>query len=85
VGGVQVVVEDAPGGSAAFLVGVGGVGELGGVGAEQVVQGVPAGGVLVDQVGGDQPVEQQFRRLLGEGGEGGGGRQAHVGPGRDAE
>jgi len=46
---VQVVVQRPVGRGAALLVGVDGVGLVGGVGAEQVVEGVPAGGVLADQ------------------------------------
>jgi hypothetical protein len=50
VGGVQVVVEDPVDGGVALGVGVVGVGEVGGVGAQQVVEGVPAGGGLGEQV-----------------------------------
>src|SRR5262249_53843860 len=46
VRGVQVVVEDADGGGVALLVGIDAVGERGGVGAQQVVEGIPAGNVL---------------------------------------
>jgi len=42
VGGVQVVVEDAPGRGEALLVGVDSVGQVGGVSAQEVVRGVPA-------------------------------------------
>src|SRR5262249_11421087 len=51
VGGVQVVVKEAVGGAAALLVGIGGVGQVGGVGTQQVMEGVPAGGVLGEQAG----------------------------------
>ena len=40
------------------LVGVEVVGEVGGVGAQQVVEGVPARGVLDDQVGAGQLAQQ---------------------------
>jgi hypothetical protein len=46
--GVQVVVEHPASGSAPVGVAVGVAGLLGGVGAQQVVEGVPAGEVLGD-------------------------------------
>jgi hypothetical protein len=48
--GVQVVVEDAMHCSVAHVLAVARVGLLGGVGTEQVVEGVPARGVLGEQV-----------------------------------
>jgi len=42
---VQVVVEHPVGGGVPLLLRIGGVGQVGGVGAQQVVEGVPAGGV----------------------------------------
>jgi hypothetical protein len=49
-GGVQVVVEQAMHGRVPDLLAVVRLGQFGGVGAEQVVAGVPAGSVLGDQV-----------------------------------
>jgi hypothetical protein len=50
VAGVQVVVEQPVGGVMAVGVAVECPGEFGGVGVQQVVQGVAAGGALSDQV-----------------------------------
>ena len=49
MGGVQVVVQDAAGSSMALLVGVDGIGELCGVLAQQVVEGIAAGGEFGEQ------------------------------------
>jgi hypothetical protein len=49
-GGVQVVVEDATHGRVAGVLAVVGQGLFGRVGTEQVVAGVPPGGVLGEQV-----------------------------------
>ena len=57
-GGVQVVVEHPADGLAPVGVAVGVVGLLGGVGAQQVVEGVPAGDVLGDQVRAGQLAQQ---------------------------
>ncbi len=54
VRGVQVVVEYPAERGVPVAVGLDTVGEFGGVGAEQVVEGVPAGGVLREQPGADQ-------------------------------
>ena len=49
-GRVQVVVEHPADGGVALRFAAGVAGLLGGVGAQQVVQGVPAGETLGDQV-----------------------------------
>jgi hypothetical protein len=59
VPGVQVVLEGAPGGGPALIVGVGAVDEVGGVGAQQVMEGVPVGRMLVDDVGAGELVQQR--------------------------
>jgi hypothetical protein len=61
-----------------FFVGVVGAGLVGGVGAEQVVEGVAAGGVLGQQVGGGQFAECGAGLLAAGGGEAGGGRGGGV-------
>ena len=58
---VQVVVENAAYCRLALLFAVVAVGQLGGVGAEQVVQAVPAGGVFEEKVG----VGQLGKKLAG--------------------
>ena len=50
VSGVQVVVEEPVGGGVSLIQGLFGVGEVDGVGAEQVVQAVSAGCGFVEQV-----------------------------------
>ena len=83
VGGVGVVVEHA--GSARLggrRLGSSVVGQVGGVGAEQVVQGVPAGRVLGEQVGAGQLGQQPpdlGRGAAGEAGRRGGAQMS--GPG----
>jgi len=72
-GGVQVVVEDPADGGVAAGLAAGVVGLLGGVGAQQVVEGVPAGDVLGDQVGAGQLAQQGAGLVLGAAGETGGG------------
>ena len=57
-GGVQVVVEHPADGGVALGLAVGVAGLLGGVGAQQVVEGVPAGDVLGDQVRAGQLAQQ---------------------------
>ena len=64
---------------------VGVVGLLGGVGTQQVVEGVPAGDVLGDQVGAGQFAQQVAGVGLSYGGEAGGGGDADVGAGVDAQ
>ena len=56
--GVQVVVEDPADSGLALGGAVGVVGPGGGVGAEQVVEGIPAGDVLRDQVRAGQLAQQ---------------------------
>jgi hypothetical protein len=72
---VQVVVQQSGGRGVAVLVGVEGVGEFGGVGAQQVVEDVPAGDVFGEQTRpgqlGQQPPGLRFR-VGGEVGGGGG-------------
>jgi hypothetical protein len=85
VGGVQVVVEDTLGVCVALLVGVGAVGQLGGVGAQQVVQGVPAGVVFGEQTGPHQFGQQGAGLIHGKGGEAGRGGYADAGSGVQAE
>jgi hypothetical protein len=60
-GGVQVVVEDPAGGLASVGVAVGVAGLLGGVSAQQVVEGVPARDMLGDQVRARQLAQQASR------------------------
>jgi hypothetical protein len=80
VGGrVEVVVEQAVHGGAP--VGIGRVRELGGVGPQEVVHGVPAGRVVRDQVGGGQLSQQGPRLGLRDSGEAGRGRRGYVRPG----
>src|SRR5580692_3291004 len=57
-GGMQVVVEHPANGLTPAGVAVGALGLLGGVGAQQVVERVPAGNVLGDQVRAGQPLQQ---------------------------
>src|SRR2546423_9755576 len=71
---VQVVVEDAVGCGVALAVGVGGVREVDGVGTQQVMKDVPAGGVFDDQVGPVQFGQQRpglRQRECGHAGRGG--------------
>jgi hypothetical protein len=63
-GGVQVVVEHPADGGVAVGGAVGVAGLLGGVGAQQVMQGVPAGHVLGDQVRAGQLAQQAARASL---------------------
>jgi hypothetical protein len=65
---MQVVIQDPVGGGGAVVFAVGVARLAGGVGAEQVVEGVPAGGVLGDQaVAGKFAQEAAGFGLLGGG------------------
>jgi hypothetical protein len=85
VGGVQVVVEGPADGFAPFGLGVGVTGLGGGVSPEQVVEGVPAGGVLGDQVDSGQLAQQPAGLGLACSSEAGGGWDGDVGAGVQAE
>jgi hypothetical protein len=79
------MVEDAVDGSVALGAGVGGVGQPGGVGAQQVVQRISAGGVLVEQIGPHQFGQQRANLIDGEGGEAGRRGGGDVGAGVQTE
>ena len=61
------------------------MGFLGGVGAQQIVGGVPAGNVLGDQVRADKFAQQAASRRFSYCGEAGGGGDADVGAGMQAQ
>ena len=85
VRGVQVVVDDPAGRLPAFLLGVVRAGEVGGVGAQQVVHGVPAAEPLRRQVGADQLGQQRYHLGRRDAREAGGGRRGEIGAGMVAE
>jgi hypothetical protein len=70
-GGVQVVVDQPADGGPALALTVMGAGLLGGVGAEQLVDGVPAGEVLAQYVGAAEFAEHLAARGLVQAGHAG--------------
>jgi hypothetical protein len=84
-GGVQVMVKGPASGGFALGITVGVAGLGGGVGTQQVVEGIPARGVLADQVGPGELAEHAARLWHGRGGEAGGGGDAVVGAGMQTE
>ena len=84
-GGVQVVVEDPDGGGVAFGLRVVIAGLGGGVGAEQVMEGKPARGVLGGQVRAGQLAQQPAGLRLACSGEAGDGWGRYVGAGVQAQ
>jgi hypothetical protein len=84
VRGVQVVVEHAMGGGVELRVGVVATGEVGRVGVQQVVQGVPVRRVLSEEVRLGQLGQlgqQMFDAVGRDGGEARGGGRRDVGAG----
>jgi hypothetical protein len=85
VGGVEVVVQCPVHGGVPLGVGVDEVRLFGRVGAEEVVEGVPAGGVLDDEVGPGQLGEQRPHRADRETGQAGRRVRGDVGAGVQPE
>ena len=78
---VQVLAEHTADGRPPGGLAVEEVSLLGGVGAQQIVAGIPAGDMLGDQVGAGQFRQQAPGQCLLEAGQAGGGRRCDVGPG----
>jgi len=83
--GMQVVVECPAGGGVPVGLAAGVAGLLGGVGAQQIVEGVPAGDVLGQQAGAGQPGQCLAGLVCGDGGQAGGGGGGDIGSGVQAQ
>ncbi len=79
------MVEHPVGGGVALVLGIDEVGLFGGVSAQQIVEGVPAGNVFDDQVCADEFGEQRPRAAYRQGGKAGRGRSGDVRTGVQAE
>jgi hypothetical protein len=85
VGGVQVEVEQSPCRLLPLLLRVDGLGELGGVRPQEVVEGEAAEGRFVEQVAAGQLDEEPIRQGRGDACDGCGGRRRDLGTGVGAE